>query len=421
MAPGESTGGGVDANREALAGVAAQCQSVTAADGVLGAPAGLGRGPVYLDYNATTPVDARVEAAMRPYLGEHFGNPSSGHFFGSWPASALAQARAQVAALIGSDPQEVVFTGSGTEADAMAIRGVVLAAIEAGERAPHVITQVTEHPAVLAACRYVQRFHGATVTVLPVDRFGLVDPGRLRASLRRHTVLVSVMHANNETGTIQPLSDLVQITHEQGALFHTDAAQSVGKLVVDVQALGVDLLSLVGHKMYAPKGVAALYLRRGVPLEPLLGGGGQEQGLRGGTENVAGAVGLGMAAVLAADDLAAGAPGGWAALSGRLHAALTDRLRGRVHLNGHPILRLPHVLNVSIDATLAHEVLAASAALAASTGSACHAGSHRPSPVLLAMGCDEQRAMSAFRLSLGRWSTAAEVDRAAAVLVAAAR
>jgi cysteine desulfurase len=375
---------------------------------------------VYLDYNATTPVDPRVEAAMRPYLIEHFGNPSSGHSFGARPARSLAQARVQVAALIGSEPEEVIFTGSGTEADAMAIRGVVLAAVEEGQSRPHVVTQATEHPAVLAACRYVHRFHGANVTVLPVDRFGLVDPDLLRSAVTAETVLVSVMHANNETGIIQDLTELVTITHQRGAMFHTDAAQSVGKLAVDVNDLGVDLLTLVGHKMYAPKGVAALYLRRGRRLQPLLAGGGQEQDLRAGTENVAGVVGLGHAAMLATDDLAAGAPGRLAALRDRLHAALVQRLPGRVHLNGHPSRRLAHVLNVSIDQTVAHDVLAASPMLAASTGSACHAGHRRPSPVLLAMGCDEHRAMSAFRFSLGRWSTAAEVDYAAAVLSAAA-
>jgi len=345
---------------------------------VIPAHPGLRGGPVYLDYNATTPVDPRVVDAMLPHLGHYFGNPSSSHSYGAQPRHALDRARAQVAALIGARPDEIVFTGSGSEADNLALRGAVLSA-KAGR--PHVITQVTEHPAILETCRALERLHGTEVTYLPVDGDGLVDPTVLAAALTERTVLVSVMAANNETGALQPIAELARITRAHGALFHCDAAQAAGKIPLDVRELGVDLLTVVGHKMYAPKGIAALYVRQGVALEPLVHGGGQEGGLRAGTENVALAVALGTAAELAAEELAGGTPGGRiAALRDSLHRRLADALPGRVHLNGPGTGRLPNTLNVSIDGTLGHELLAATPGLAASTGSACHSGTHTPSP-----------------------------------------
>ncbi len=386
----------------------------------VGHPAGL-QGVVYLDYNATTPVDPRVIEVLLPFLQTDFGNPSSTHFYGAAPMSALAHARGQIAGLIGGAPDEITFTGSGSEADAMAIRGVVLAAIDAGIDHPQVITQTTEHPAVLAACRYLEQHHDAQITHLPVDGHGLVDPELLRTALTPRTVLVTIMHANNETGVLQRLPELAAITHEHGALFHTDAAQTVGKIPVDVAALGADLLTVVGHKMYAPKGIAALYVRDGVHLQPLIGGGGQERGLRAGTENVPYAVALGAAADLAAADLAAGMPTQLAALRDRLHDTIAEHLPSRVHLNGHPDHRLPHTLNVSIDGVVANDVLARCPTLAASTGSACHAGAQQPSPVLIAMGRPEQAAVGAFRLSLGRWTTTGDIEHAAEVLTEAAR
>src|SRR5918996_3632862 len=259
---------------------------------------GLVPNSVYLDYNPTHPVDPRVVEAMLPYLTLHFGTPSSAHAYAAAPQHALGVARRQVAELIGARPEEIVFTGSGSEADALAIRGAALATPEIHGTA-HVITQATEHPAVLAACQALQREQGVEVPVLPVDRDGLVAPASLEAALTRRTVLVSVMLANNETGTIQPIADLAALSRRHGALFHTDAAQAVGRIPVDVESLGVDLLTVVGHKMYAPKGIAALYVRSGVPLAPLVDGGGQERGLRAGTESVAGAVALGAAAELA--------------------------------------------------------------------------------------------------------------------------
>lgn len=383
-------------------------------------PPGLAAGLVYLDYNATTPVDPAVVQAMLPFWAEHFGNPSSSHGYGGAARDGLEQARAQVAALLGAPASSsIVFTGTGSEADALAIRGAVLGSTR-GARGAHVITQATEHPAVLAAFEYLRDLHEARVTVLPVDGTGQVDPSAVAAALTDDTVLVSVMHANNETGTIQPIAEISRIAHARGALVHCDAAQSVGKIDVDVTTLGVDLLTVVGHKVYAPKGIAALYVGHGVPLRPVVDGGGQEGGLRAGTENVAYAVGLGVAAQLAAQALSSGESARLERLRDRLHRGLQEKLPGRVHLNGHPELRLPNTLNVSIDGVRALTVLERLDAVATSAGSACHAGSDRPSPVLTAMGFPYDRAIAALRLSLGRWSTADEVDVAAATIAAQA-
>ncbi|MEV7524599.1 cysteine desulfurase family protein [Streptomyces sp. NPDC091371] len=376
----------------------------------------LGGGPIYLDYNATTPIDPRVAEAALPYLGAWFGNPSSTHAYASEPKQALERARGQVAALIGADPGEIVFTGSGSEADNLAIRGAVLAA---RTPRPHIVTQTTEHPAVLETCRALERLHGVNVTYLPVDHEGRVHPETLAAALTEHTVLVSVMAANNETGALQPITELARITRAHGALFHCDAAQATGKIRMNVAELGVDLLTVVGHKMYAPKGIAALYIRTGIPLEPLVYGGGQENGLRAGTENVALAVALGTAAHLAADELAAGEDRRITELRDLLHAQLAQALPGRVHLNGPAQTRLPNTLNISITGTRGHELLAAIPHLAASTGSACHSGEQTSSPVLRAMGLNEERGLSALRLSLGRWSTPEEVDQATQLIAAA--
>jgi cysteine sulfinate desulfinase/cysteine desulfurase-like protein/MFS family permease len=372
--------------------------------------------PIYLDYNATTPVDPAVLEAMRPWETQ-FGNPASGHHYATAPAQALSTARAQVAALIGADPAGIVFTGSGSEADNLAIRGTILAS---PERRRHVIIQATEHPAVLATCHALQRLHDIDVTVLPVDRHGRVDPDDLRAAIGPHTALVSIMLANNETGTLQPIPELAAIAHAYGALLHTDAAQAVGKIGVDVAALDADLLTVVGHKMYAPKGIAALYMRSGLRLEPATYGGGQEQGLRSGTENVTYAAGLGAAADLARAGLDS-EHHRLAGLRDRLHQALDAALPGRVHLNGHPDQRLPNTLNISIAGVIGNDLLAAAPQLAASTGSACHTRIPEPSPVLAAMGLDHDRALGAVRLSLGRWTTTADIDRAAQLLTTAAQ
>lgn len=375
------------------------------------------RAPIYLDHNATTPIEEAVTEATLRYLTSGFGNPSSGHHYGDEPRAGLDRARAEVAELIGAGDGRIVFTGSGSEADNLAVRGAVLAS--AVDR-PHVITQRTEHPAVLQACAALRRWHGAEVTCLPVDGAGRVDPDDLAGAFTSRTVLVSIMAANNETGVLQPVAELARLTRERGALLHCDAAQSVGKLPVDVTSLGVDLLTVVGHKMYAPKGIGALYVRPGVRLEPLVYGGGQEHGLRAGTENVALAVALGTAARLAGDDLAAGGEQRVRRLRDRLHQALVAGLPDRVTVNGGAAERLPNTLNVGIAGVVGHELLAATPGIAASTGSACHSGSHEPSPVLTAMGLEPRRGLSAVRLSLGRRSTADEVDRAAAEIVRAA-
>ena len=370
---------------------------------------------IYLDHNATTPVDPAVTAALLPYLGEAFGNPSSEHAYGATPRAALDQARREVAALIGATAGRIVFTGSGSEADNLAIRGVVLAA---NTDRPHVITQVTEHPAVLQACRALERWHGAEVTYLSVDRLGLVDPGDLDAAMTPRTVLVSIMAANNETGALQPINDLARIAHDHGALFHCDVAQLLGKLPFDVDALGIDLATVVGHKMYAPKGVGALYLRAGVALEPLVYGGGQEVGLRAGTENVALAVGLGAAARLAVEHLDDRQR--IQKLRDALHDCLAEALPDRVLLNGPSALRLPNTLNISIEGTIGSELLRNAPGIAASTGSACHSGDPEPSPVLSAMSLDPARALAAIRLTLGRSTTAGDIETAVDQLATAA-
>jgi len=383
---------------------------------------GLKDGPVYLDYNATTPVDPRVVEAMLLYLATEFGNPGSGHAYAGRPRTALAEARAQVATLIGADPDEIVFAGGGSEADTLALFGTVLARLAAGsESGPmQVIIQATEHPAVLEACHALDRRHGVHITVLPVDRDGMVDPADLADVIGDRTVLVSVMTANNETGVIQPIRELADIAHAHGALLHTDAPQAADKIALDVRDLGVDLLTVAGHKLYAPKGVGALYVRRGVNLEPVIPGGGQERGLRAGTENVAAAVALGAAAQLAAADLAIGGAARMAGLRDELHHHLARLLPGRIHLNGHPTRRLPNTLNISIDGTRGDALLAAASGIAAATGSACHTGDPTPSPVLTAMGYSPERALAALRLSLGRWSTSAEIQAAAEHIAKAA-
>lgn len=374
-------------------------------------------GPIYLDYNATTPVDPRVTEVAMPYLTEHFGNPSTTTIFGENARAGIARARGQVADLLGSRPDELVFTGGGTESDILAIRGAALANRDRGD---HVVTQHTEHPAVLETCRALERLYGFRITYLPVDQRGRVDPEDLEAAVTASTVLVSVMHANNETGTIQPIAELAALAHRRGALFHTDAAQSVGKIRVRVDELGVDLLTVAGHKLYAPKGVGALFVRSGVRLEPVIYGGGQEYGLRGGTENVAFVAALGQAAAIANAELSA-SEARLRGLRDRLQRCLEESLAGRVHLNGHPTERLPNTLNVSIDGLVGGELLAATPQIAAATGSACHETDSGPSGVLLAMGLPAERARSAVRLTLGRWTTEDEVEEAARVLSAAAR
>jgi cysteine desulfurase len=372
--------------------------------------------PVYLDYNATTPIDPAVREAMRPYLAEHFGNPSSSHVYGQRARAAVEAARAEVAALIGARPDEIVFTGSATEANNLAIQGVARA-LRATRR--HLVTSVVEHPAVAQPCRRLAE-DGWDLTVVAVDGEGRVDPAAVAAGLRPYTALVSVMHANNEVGAVQPVAAIAALARTRGVLVHTDAAQSLGKVPVAVDALGVDLLTLAGHKFYAPKGVGALYVRRGTPLAPVLLGADHERGLRPGTENVAFIVALGAAARLARER-GAGAGERLRRLRDRLHGLLRDAVAG-LALNGPQEERLPNTLHLSFPGVRGRALLAAVAGeVAASVGSACHSEGDAVSGVLAAMGQEADRARGAVRLSVGLPTTEDEVDRAAGALVAAWR
>lgn len=371
--------------------------------------------PVYLDYNATTPLAPEVAAAMQPWLGGRFGNPSSGHVYGSEAAAAVALARASVAALIGAAaPEEIVFCGCATEANNLALLGVARA-LRGSKR--HLIVSAVEHPAVMQPALRLQE-EGWALTVLPVDGGGRVAPQAVAAALRPDTALVSVMHANNETGTLQPVAEVARIVRDHGALLHTDAAQSAGKLPLDVDALGADLLTLAGHKFYAPKGIGALYVRRGTPIRPIMAGAGQEHGLRPGTENVPHIVALGEAARLARERLPE-AEATLRRLRDRLHERLSARVPGLL-LNGDGDARLPNTLNVSFPRVAGHALLlAAREDVAASTGSACHAGDAQASGVLGAMGLAAERAAGAVRLSVGMYSREAEIDHAAEALARA--
>jgi cysteine desulfurase len=363
----------------------------------------MGARQIYLDHNASTPLDAFVQAAMAPYLAAAFGNPSSGHWAGVPAREAVEAARAQVAALLGCAPDEVVFTSGGTEANNAALTGAFFAA--AG-RSRHIVTTQIEHPAIIEPCAFLERL-GAEVTYVGVDATGMVDPEDVRRALRPDTILVSVMHANNEVGTVQPLVQIAAITREAGVPLHSDAAQSVGKLATDVDALGVDLLSIAGHKFYGPKGVGALYMRRGVSLEPFMHGASHESGRRAGTENVLLDVGLGAAAELACDRAWTG---GVRELRDRFWVALQDRFGEGVRLNGHPTERLCNTLSVDFVGRVGSEILAALPGVAASTGSACHADRVTLSPVLEAMRVPPEVGMGAVRFSLGRSTTWDELD-----------
>jgi cysteine desulfurase len=357
---------------------------------------------IYLDHNASTPIDPAVAAAMKPFLENHYGNPSSGHWASTAAKAALETARGHVAALLGSHGDEIVFTSGGSEANNLALKGVFFALRDKGD---HIITTRIEHPAIIEPCRFLERL-GARVTRLPVDGAGRIDPDDVRRAITPRTILVSVMHANNEVGTTQPIEDCARIAHEHGVLFHTDAAQSVGKIPTDVNGLGVDLLSIAGHKLYAPKGVGALYVRRGVWIEPLIHGAGHECGRRAGTESALLAVGLGKACELARDlapmdRVRILCDGFW--------QALQKQFGNRVALNGHPTHRLPNTLNVSFVGRIGAEILGQLDGVAASTGSACHAGRIELSPVLEAMGVAPEVGMGAIRFSLGRGTTREEI------------
>ena len=358
---------------------------------------------IYLDFNASTPMAPEVITAMRQVLDGPFGNPSSDHWAGRPAHDAVEKARKQVARLLGCEPGEVVLTSGGSEANNHALKGMFFASRSPH---PHIITTQVEHPAILSPCRFLEKL-GAQVTWLPVDGLGRVDPDDVRSAVKPETVLISVMHANNEVGSIQPITEVSRVAREHGIPFHTDAAQSVGKIRTKVGELGVDLLSVAGHKLYGPKGIGALYIRTGLQLEPLVHGAGHEAGRRAGTENVLLDVGLGAACELAES---------WVGMESiqklrdLFWSRLTGEFGGRVRLNGHPTERLPNTLNVSFPGRIGADILHALAGVAASTGSACHSGSIRLSPVLEAMRVPPDVGMGAIRFSLGRTTTEEEID-----------
>jgi cysteine desulfurase NifS len=372
--------------------------------------------PIYLDYNATTPVAREVAEAMQPYLYEHFGNPSSSHPYGVMAKRAVDAARAKVAGLLACHPSEVVFTSGGTESNNLALKGAALAYSHRGK---HIITSAVEHPAVIRVCDWLET-QGFRVTILPVDEYGLVDPAHLKETITPYTCLVSVMHANNEVGTVQPIADLATIAHQYGALMHTDAAQSVGKMPARVDDLGVDLLTVAGHKAYAPKGIGALYIRTGLELTPLMHGAEQESGRRPGTENVLQIVGLGTACSIAKRDLEKNMAH-FRAMRDRIHQKLFQALGEQaVRLNGHPELRLPNTVNLSFRGIEANRLLSETAGqVAASAGAACHANRVDVSTVLRAMKVPVEWAMGAVRFSVGRDTAAKDVDRAVEVVTEA--
>lgn len=369
---------------------------------------------IYLDCNATTPVDPRVVEAMVPVLREVYGNPSSGHRLGRRARELVEAARAQVAVCLGAKPEEVLFTSGGSESDNWALRGVV-----AARGGGHVVVSAVEHPAVLETARAMEREGRIRLTVVGVDRFGQVDPEEVVAALAPDTVLVSVMLANNEVGTLQPVAAIAETCRRRGVLVHTDAAQAVGKLAVDLRELRVDLLTVAGHKLYAPKGVGALFVRDGVALEPLMRGAGHERGLRAGTENVPSIVGLGKACDLVREEVTDDGPR-LAGLRDHLEALLEAGFPALVR-HGHRERRLPNTASVAFPGTDANTLLALlGEEVAASAGAACHTEAVHPSHVLTAMGVDAATAMSTVRFSVGRFTTQRDVEEGARRVLAAA-
>ena len=382
--------------------------------------------PIYLDYNATTPIDPRARDAMLPFLDNHYGNPSSTHVYGQKVSRAIDQARKQTASLIQASIPEIIFTSGGSESNNHALQGILLPMLRAwhaGEidEPPHVITTSIEHPAIHEPCEFLRQM-GTRLTVLPVDPVGIVDPESVRDAIVRtpNTQLVSVMHANNEVGSIEPISQIANICHEYGVLMHTDAAQTIGKISVRVKDLDVDLLTIAGHKVYAPKGIGVLYVKQGVTLSPLIYGAGHESGRRAGTENVPYIVALGKACELSEEYLTT-QPQKLQQLRDRLWDRLRESLGEDLTLNGDPKQRLPNTLNVNFAGIAGQQLLENTPQIAASTGSACHAGKVTLSPVLEAMGVTSEKGRGAVRLSVGRFSDEEQIDHAARRLISTAQ
>ncbi len=372
--------------------------------------------PIYLDYNGTTPHAPEVIKAMLPFLEKEFGNPSSGHWYGIAPKKAVTAARMQVAGILNCTSSEVLFTSGGTESNNHVLKSIGGARYAKGT---HFITSSIEHPAILEVCRFMEA-HGFAVTILPVDSDGLVNPADVAAAIRPDTIMISIMHANNEVGTIQPIAEIAAIARRQGILMHTDAAQSVGKIPTQVDKLGVDLLSLAGHKIYAPKGIGALFIRDGIEAEVFCHGAGQENGRRAGTENVLEIVGVGKACEIAAAEMERHAEH-MRKMRDRLEDGLASAIT-EVHFNGHRQLRLPNTCNVSFLDLEANRILEEIGLdVAASAGAACHADRVEISHVLQAMQVPEQWAKGTLRFTTGRYTTVEEIDRALEVIVAAVK
>ncbi len=367
--------------------------------------------PIYLDYNATTPIAKEVANAMRPFLDEYFGNPSSVHTYGVKTKMAVEKARRQVAGLINCDPSEIIFTSGGTESNNYAIKGIAYANKNIGN---HIITSAVEHPAVFEVCRYLEQ-NGFVVTTVPVDEYGIIKLNELEKAIRSETILITVMHANNEVGSIQPIEEISQLAKKHNIFFHSDAAQSLGKIEVDVKKMGVDLLSIAGHKLYAPKGIGALYIKNGVRLEKLIHGADHEQNLRAGTENVLEIVGLGKACEIAQKNLTEYAEH-YAETRDYLQKLLTDAFP-QVKINGHPEKRLPNTLSISFPRIEANTLIDRLENVAASAGAACHSESIDVSAVLEAMFVPMDYAMGTIRLSTGRGTTKVDIENAAAEII----
>ncbi len=370
---------------------------------------------IYADYNATTPISPSVQEAMMPFLTEHFGNPSSGHALGRACHEAIEDARSQVALLLGAESDEIVFTSGGTESNNLALKGVMLR--DAPNADGHLIISSIEHPAIVQPAKFLERL-GYDVTVVGCDRQGVVSPQAVEAALRPNTRLVSIMHANNEIGTIQPIRRIAEICHAHDVIVHTDAAQSCGKIRTMIDELDVDLLTIAGHKLYAPKGVGVLFVRSGIALEPVNHGAGHESGLRAGTENVPYIVGLGRACLLAAQNLDENADR-MAALRDRFYHRLASAIGNRLSVNGQGAERLPNTLSVNFPDVNGHELLRRAPELCASTGAACHSGATNVSSTLAAIGLSPLKASGTVRLSVGWYTTDDDVERAASLLIAA--
>lgn len=368
---------------------------------------------IYLDYNATTPIDPEVEAAMRPYLNSYFGNPSSRYKYGTDARKAVELARSQVAELIGASPEEIIFTSGGSESDNHALKGAAFAFKNKGN---HIIVSTIEHPAILEVCTWLQK-QGFEISSLPVDSSGLVELEKLEALITPRTILISVMHANNEVGTIQPIAEIAEIAHRHNTLFHTDAAQSAGKIEVNVDKLGVDLLTLAGHKLYAPKGIGVLYIRKGIVLDNLIHGAGQEHNLRAGTENLLEIVGLGKAAEIAGINLEKNTRH-LSLMRNLLHEELLNHIPG-LHIHTDLAISLPNTLSIAFRGIPADTLLSTLPQLAASAGAACHPAGVTSSHVLVAMGVTTEFAMGTIRLSTGKYSTEEEMKTAASIIATA--